>query len=175
MQITMTARHFDLTKAIREHIEESTEKIERYFDHIINVHFILSLDSNLNKVEMILHIPKNNFMSEASEKNMYLAIDEAIDKMEQQIKKIKGKWANHHKRKSLKENSQFAYANLIEKGNQRKTVKIKRIVTEPLMVNDAIEKFEEISDPYLIFKNMQTDRINVLIKIDDEHYKLLEP
>ena len=75
----------------------------------------------------------------------------------------------------MKENSQFAYANLIKKGNHEKTVKIKRIVTEPLMVNDAIEKFEEISDPYLIFKNMQTDRINVLIKKDEEHYKLLEP
>jgi hypothetical protein len=35
MQITITARHFELTKAIRDHVERSCEKLEKYFDHII--------------------------------------------------------------------------------------------------------------------------------------------
>jgi putative sigma-54 modulation protein len=74
MQITITARHFDLTKAIRDYVEESTSRLEKYFDHIINVHFVLSLDNNQNNVEMILHIPKNNLKSEATEKDMYVAI-----------------------------------------------------------------------------------------------------
>ncbi|MCD6181576.1 MAG: ribosome-associated translation inhibitor RaiA [Candidatus Cloacimonetes bacterium] len=173
MQITITARHFDLTKAIRDYVEEATSRLEKYFDHIINVHFILSLDNNQNNVEMILHIPRNNMKSEASEKDMYLAIDTALDRMETQIKKLKGRWTDHHK-KSVKESAHFVYANQIE-GEFRKTVKTKRIIAELMTVNEALDKFDELKESYLIFKNVATDRINVLVRKDKQNYKLLEP
>ncbi|MBC8385365.1 MAG: ribosome-associated translation inhibitor RaiA [Candidatus Cloacimonetes bacterium] len=174
MQITITARHFDLTNAIRDHIEDATEKLSKYFDHIINVHFILALDNNRNKAEMILNIPKSNLKSEASEKDMYLTIDDAVEKMEYQIKKLKGKWSNHQK-KNLRENSHFVYANLIEKKNPRKTIRTKRINADSMTIMEAMDMFENISDSYFIFKNIKTDRINVLVKKDEDHYKLLEP
>ena len=173
MQITITARHFDLTNAIRDHIDGSCVKLERYFDHIITAHFILSLEKNGNKVELVVHAPKHNLKCEAVEKNMYLAIDNAVDKMEQQIKKMKDKWA-HHNRKSLKENLHFVYADLIERNEGKKTVKIKRILAENLTVDDALEKFDNIDSMYLVFKNLETDKINVLVKKDSEHYKLIE-
>jgi ribosome hibernation promoting factor len=174
MQITITARHFDLTNAIRDYVEESAIKLEKYFDHIINVHFILALENGGNTAEMILHIPKNNLKCVASDKDMYVAIDAAIDKMENRVKKIKDKWTDH-KRKSLKQNSQFVYANLIEKGSRKRTVKTKRILAEEMRVHEALDRFEEIDDTYFIFKNIETDRINVLVKKDDEHFKLIEP
>jgi len=175
MQITITARHFDLTKAIRDHIEEATEKLEKYFDHIININYILSLDNSSNNVELILHIPRSNLKSNSSSNDMYLAIDDAVDKMEKQVKKLKDKWTDHQKKKSLHDSSQFVYANLIKKGQQRDTVKIKRILAESMYVKDAIDIFEESEDPYFVFKNIETDRINVLVKRDEEHYKLIEP
>lgn len=174
MEITITARHFDLTKAIRDYIEESCEKLKRYFDHIINVHFVLSLENNRNYAEMILYAPKHTMKSEATEHDMYLAIDDAIGKMESQIKKLKDKWADHQKR-SLKENTQFFYTNLIHKDEPQVTVTTKKIAAEVMSINDAITRFEENKNPYFIFKNIETDRVNVLVKKDDYHYKLLEP
>ena len=173
MQITITARHFDLTNAIRDHIDGSCVKLERYFDHIMTANFILSLEKNGNKVELIVHAPKHNLKCEAVEKDMYLAIDNAVDKMEQQVKKMKDKWADHNK-KSLKENLHFVYADLIERNEGKKVVKIKRILAENLTVDDALEKFDNIDSMYLVFRNLETDKINVLVKIDKEHYKLIE-
>ncbi|MCF7792417.1 MAG: ribosome-associated translation inhibitor RaiA [Candidatus Cloacimonetes bacterium] len=175
MQVTITARHFHLTNAIRDHIYDSVSKLERYFDNIITAHFILALENNMNRVELVMHIPKHNLKSETAEKDMYFAIDVAVDKMEQQIKKMKDKWTDHHQKRSLKESSSFVYANLIERGNDRKTIKIKRMLAENMTLNDALAKFDEINDPYLIFKNLETDRVNVLVKKDENHYKLLEP
>jgi putative sigma-54 modulation protein len=105
---------------------------------------------------------------------MYRAINSSIEKMEQQIKKLKGKWEDHHKR-NKKQEKQFVYANLIQKETPQKTVKIKRMLAEPMLVSDAIDEFEKLDQPYLIFKNIETDRINVLIKKDAEHYKLIQP
>ena len=174
MQITITARHFDLTNAIRDYIEDACKKLQKYFEQIINVHLILTLEGGRNVVEMVLHVPKSNFKSESTEQDMYLAIDEAVEKMEIQIKKLKGKWTDH-KKKSMKDNTSFVYANLIEKQQPRKRIKTKRIVAEVMSIHEAIDKFEQISDPYLIFKNGETDRINVLVKKDEDHFKLLEP
>jgi ribosome hibernation promoting factor len=174
MQITITARHFHLTNAIRDHINDSVFKLEKYFENIMTAHFVLSFENNQNKVELVMHVPKHNLKSETSEKDMYLAIDNAVDKMEQQVKKMKDKWSDHHK-KSLKESSHFVYANLIEKRNDKKTVKIKRILAEDMTVREALDRFDEINKPYLIFKNEETDRVNVLVKKDKDHYKLIEP
>ncbi|MBN1949031.1 MAG: ribosome-associated translation inhibitor RaiA [Candidatus Cloacimonetes bacterium] len=174
MQITITARHFDLTKAIREHVEESVLKLKKYFDQIIHAHLILSLENNRNIVELVLHVPKNDFKCEAEAMDMYLAVDSAVEKMEQQIKKLKGKWTDYQK-KNLRDNTQYVYANLIEKQDQRKTVKIKRIMAEAMSVQEAIDKFEASEDTYYIFRNIESDRINVLVKKDEMHYKLIEP
>jgi len=87
---------------------------------------------------------------------------------------LKDKWSDHQKR-SLKENAQFVYANLIERKDTNKRVKIKRMVAEALSFEEAFERFENIKDPYFIFKNEETDRINVLVRKDEEHIKLLEP
>lgn len=174
MQITITARHFGLTNAIREYVEEASDKLTKYFDHIINVHFILSLENNRNTVEVVLHAPKHNFTGEATENDMYVAVDAAVDKIEHQIKKLKDKWSDHQKR-SLKDNAQFVYANLIERKDENKRVKIKRMVAEALSFEEAFERFDNIKDSYFIFKNEETDRINVLVRKDEDHIKLLEP
>jgi putative sigma-54 modulation protein len=174
MQITITARHFELTNAIRDYIEESSRKLIKYFDHIIHVSFVLSFENNRNIVEMNLHIPKNNMISESEDPNMYMAIDLAIERMEQQVKKLKDKWSDHQKQ-SVKDTTSFVYANLIEKKEKRSTVKIKRIAADVMTVNEAIDAFENTNSSYLIFRNEETDRVNVLVKKDDEHYKLIEP
>ncbi|HPR18207.1 MAG TPA: ribosome-associated translation inhibitor RaiA [Candidatus Cloacimonadota bacterium] len=175
MQITITARHFQLTNAIRDYVYDSVAKLEKYFDNIIVAHFILSFENNQNKVELVLHAPKHNLKSETIETDMYMSIDVAVEKMEQQIKKMKDRWTDYSNKQSLKDSSQFVYANLIEKGDGKKTVKIKRLLAEVMSVDEALDKFDTMEDDYFIFKNVETDRINVLIKKDEDHYKLLQP
>ena len=177
MQITITARHFDLTNAIRDYVENACEKLDKYFDQIINIHLTLSLEKGRNRVEMSLHASHYNLHCEAEERDMYLAVGIAIEKMEVQLKKLKDKVTDHQK-KRLKEETHFVYANLFQNqpnSQPKKMIKTKRIVAEVMTVDDAMDKFQTLKDPYLIFKNVESDRINVLVKKDDEHFKLLEP
>jgi len=175
MQITITARHFDLTKAIRDVIENSCEKLTRYFDQIVNIHITLNLENNRNVVDMTLHASKFNLQSQAKANDMYIAINEAIDSMETQIKKLKDKVTDHSK-KRLKEDPKFVYANLYDQEEKTKRViKTKRMVAETMSVSDAIDHFSEIADDYFIFKNIETDSINVIVKKDDRHFRIFEP
>ncbi len=178
MQITITARHFELTKAIRDYVETSCLKLKKYFDHIITVHATLALENSRNICELSLHAAKFSLQSESEEMDMYLSIDTALDKMEGQIKKLKDRITDHQKKALKDQFDDFSHATDIfvdAVDRKRKTIKTKRVVTEPMSVPEALEKLETSKDEYLIFKNIETDSINVLVTKDHEFYKLLEP
>lgn len=109
---------------------------------------------------------------------MYLSIDNALDKMENQIKKLKDRVTDHQKR-ALKDHfddfSRESEIHVNTESKVRKTLKTKRVVPEAMDIQEALEKIDELKDEFLIFKNVETDRINVLVKRDAEHYKLFEP
>ncbi len=178
MQITITARHFELTKAIRDYVESSCLKLKKYFDHIINIHVTLALENNRNLCEISLHAGKFGLQSTAEEMDMYLSIDNSLDKMEAQIKKLKDRVTDHQKRALKDQFDDFSRASDItvnQSDRVRKTVKTKRVVTEAMEVHEAIEKMEESKEDFLIFRNIETDRINVMVKRDNENFKLFEP
>ena len=176
MQITITARHFNLTKAIRDSIEDSCEKLSRYFDQIVNIHITLSIENSRNIVDMSLHASKFNLQANAVAMDMYMAINEAVDNMEAQIKKLKDKVTDHQK-KRIKDDPKFVYSNLYEHDVAEKTkrvVKTKRMVADTMTVNEAIDHLSGIEEDYFFFKNVETDQINIITK-KDNYYKLLEP
>ena len=70
-------------------------KLERHFDKVSNTHVILTLE-NLNHIaEATVHMSGNDIFAEASEGDMYAAIDALVDKLDRQVKKHKEKLKNH--------------------------------------------------------------------------------
>ncbi|MBM4404464.1 MAG: ribosome-associated translation inhibitor RaiA [Candidatus Cloacimonetes bacterium] len=178
MQITITARHFELTKAIRDYVETQCLKLKKYFDHIITIHITLALENSRNLCEISLHASRFSLQSQTEEMDMYLSIDNALDKMENQIKKLKDRVTDHQK-KALKEQYEgFSRATTIHtNGNAKnhRTIKTKRVVPEIMSVPEALDKMNEVQQDFIIFRNIESDSINVLVKKDDEHFKLFEP
>lgn len=178
MQITITARHFELTKAIRDYVESSCLKLKKYFDQIITIHVTLALENSRNICELSLHAGKFGLQAQAEEMDMYLSIDNALDKMEAQIKKLKDRVTDHQKRALKEQFDDFSRASDIQVNHTdrvRRTIKTKRAVTEPMDIHEAIEKMDENKEDFFIFRNIETDSINVLVKKDNENFKLFEP
>ncbi|WP_022836779.1 ribosome hibernation-promoting factor, HPF/YfiA family [Salisaeta longa] len=46
MKVQITARHVDLTDSLRTHVEQRTQKLERYYDGIVDAHVILGKDNS---------------------------------------------------------------------------------------------------------------------------------
>ena len=178
MQITITARHFELTKAIRDYVETSCLKLEKYFDNIINIHVTLGLENSRNICEIALNASRFSLQSQAEEMDMYLSIDNAMERMEGQIKRLKDRVTDHQK-KALKDHfHEFSRESDIQMNREnrvRKMVKTKRVVPEIMSVQEALEKIDGQKEEFLIFKNVESDRLNVLVKRDDQNYKLFEP
>ncbi len=99
MQINLTGHHMDITPSIRTFVNEKFERLQRHFDHITNIHVILTVEKDRHKAEATVHVNRGNLFADSEHDDMYAAIDTLIDKLDRQILKHKGK-LSHHKKKS---------------------------------------------------------------------------
>tara|TARA_B100001964_G_C14232156_1_gene600568 strand:- start:171 stop:500 length:330 start_codon:yes stop_codon:yes gene_type:complete len=97
MKINVTGRHIHITEALQLHIENKFKKIEKHFENIIDIHVILTVEKIRMEAEATLKINKGNIFANSEKKDMYMAIDELVDKLDRQLKKQKEKKISHRR------------------------------------------------------------------------------
>ncbi len=97
MQLNVTGHHIDVTPALHDYVSQKMEKLERHFDHVTNVHVILTVEKLRKKAEATFHISGGNLFADAVNEDMYAAIDALVDKLDRQVKKHKEKLKDHHR------------------------------------------------------------------------------
>ncbi|UQB42919.1 ribosome-associated translation inhibitor RaiA [Thiomicrospira microaerophila] len=98
MQINITGHHMDLTDALRDYVNEKFSKLERHFDHVTNVHVILTVEKQGQKAEATVHVSGQDLFAQNETSDMYASIDGLIDKLDRQIIKHKEKISDHHQK-----------------------------------------------------------------------------
>ncbi len=98
MQINITGHHLELTTSLKDYVEKKFEKLTRHFDHVINVHVVLTVEKLDHHAEASLQVSGNKIFAEATSDGMYAAVDSLVDKLDRQIVKHKEKLKDHHQR-----------------------------------------------------------------------------
>lgn len=96
MQLNVTGHHVEVTDSMRGYVEKKFERIGRHFDQVIDMHCVLSVEKLRQKAEATLRVSGNSIHADATEEDMYAAIDRLADKLDRRIKKHKEKRADHH-------------------------------------------------------------------------------
>jgi putative sigma-54 modulation protein len=95
MQINLTGHHVDITSSLRDYVDTKFAKLERHFDHINNVHVILTVEKLDQKAEAIVHLKGSEIHASSVNTDMYASIDTLVDKLDRQVIKYKGKITQH--------------------------------------------------------------------------------
>ena len=91
MQLSLTGHHVDITEALRNYVDEKIRRLEKHFDHVTNVHVILSVEKLDKKAEATVHVSGADIFAFAVHEDMYAAIDALESKLDRQILKHKEK------------------------------------------------------------------------------------
>jgi len=91
MQINLTGHHIDITDSLRTYVNEKFQRLERHFDHINNVHVILSVEKFRQRAETNMHLNGGEIFADSEDTDMYASIDSMVDKLDRQIIKHKEK------------------------------------------------------------------------------------
>ena len=96
MQLNLTGHHLEITPALRDYVGSKLTRLERHFDHMTDVHCILSVEKLRHKAEAKVNVSGSTLFADSVEGNMYAAIDTLVDKLDRQIKRHKEKVQAHH-------------------------------------------------------------------------------
>lgn len=104
MLFTITGKHFEITDEIREHAQQRTEKLPRYFDGINQIEVIIEGNLSDSGVEIIARGERGNvFIATESGDDTVTCIDLAVHKLERQLRRKKAKQRNNKHTTGLEE------------------------------------------------------------------------
>lgn len=95
MQINLTGRHLEVTDPLKTFVNDKFARLERHFDHINNVHVILSVEKVRQIAEATMHVNGGELFANSEASDMYAAIDLLVDKLDRQVIKHKEKLNRH--------------------------------------------------------------------------------
>lgn len=104
MQLDVTGHHVEITPALREYVTTKLDKVSRHFDLVTDAHCILTVEKLRHKAEATVNVSGGRIYADATEEDMYAAIDGLADKLDRQVRKFKEKLVDHHARDADKRN-----------------------------------------------------------------------
>ena len=159
-----------VTDAIRDYAISKIDKMEKYFENPdeVSVKVVFSIRGREQKVEITINSINFDLRSEVSHSDMYAAIDLAVDKLEQQMRKFKSKLMS-------KERVEIVYdEDIIDDDVLEDVVKRKKVYLKPMDEEEAIMQMELLGHTFFVFKDIKTEKVNVLYKRLDGAYGVIE-
>jgi putative sigma-54 modulation protein len=179
MRLQVKGRNVEISDSIRSYAEQKLGKLER-------------LVKDPTRIEVELHVEKNpsisnNHVAEAtiftkgpvlrareSSADMKASIDQLVDKLERQVKRYKEKRRRgrpaHGNAQPVEEVPLIPADSEVEP----MIVKTKQFAIKPMTPEEAVLQLELIGHDFFVFKNAETDEVNVVYRRRDGNYGLIE-
>lgn len=193
--ITLTGRHLQVTEPMKDYAMEKVSKIERFTDRIIDVNIIMDIQRFEHRAEIILKIGNLKIVGSGNSDNMYVSIDQAVQRITEQLLKYKSKLQDYHakglpdiemnvnvvrpaRQDVVEVNEEIEdenYRRLESKYRPHSIVKQEKRPLKILNWEEAIMKMELSNDVFLVFVNEQDRKLNIIYRRDNGDYGIIEP
>jgi putative sigma-54 modulation protein len=183
--VEVVARNMRLTDNTREYVEKKAAKMDRYLQEIDDVRVELShakaaRNATDRQVAQIT-VRGKGFLLRTEERadDLHAAFDAALDKMQRQIDRYKGK--HHHGRGDGRSAAEVVEQDEMpvdeETGELLPLIaRRKKFVILPMTEDEAVEQMRLLGhDNFFIFFNAERNSIQVLYKRRNGTYGLIEP
>jgi putative sigma-54 modulation protein len=201
MRLELTARHITITPAIRKLVDERLQHTLRFLnDSAVSAQVVLTKEKTRYHADVTLHARGEHFMhGAATGRDLPTALSAAVDKIDRQGQRLKGKWRDH-KRRGISGAKALADAAPAERGakqlgsaraasdesrrgggsgdrdaQQVRVIRARRYEVKPMSVDEAALRVGAGTEAFLVFRNDTTDAVNVLFRRPDGNLGLIEP
>jgi putative sigma-54 modulation protein len=172
MKISVTFRNGEGENWQKIYAEERIQKLKKYLDMPAETHIILSTEKFRNFAEINLSANGWNVNAKEEAKDMHLAVDGCIDKIEKQLKKQKEK-TREHKPRSIR-HSEAKVTEDEEESSVNKIVETRKIVLKPMSHDEAVMEMEASKANFIIYRDSSSENVSLVYRLDDGNYALIE-
>lgn len=173
MNLVISGKNLDITEGLRSAVEEKIAKLERYFNESTEVHVTLSTEKNRQKIEITIPMKGSIIRAEEVSSDMYVSIDLVEEVIERQLRKYKNKLID--KAQNAAHLNQAFIEEDIEDDEEINIIRSKKFAMKPMDPEEACVQMELLGHSFFVFRNSETDEVNVVYKRKGNTYGLIEP
>jgi putative sigma-54 modulation protein len=178
MKVDITGRHIEITEPIRKFATDRIERIRGIADDVMEAHFVLTVEKHQRHIAEANIKTRHDFHhGEEVSTDMYTSIAAVLEKIEKQILRSKGKSLSR-KRRSANGGVVASSAAEVEEAIGEKIpriIRIHEVSAKPLRIDDAALEVDSSESGFLVFRNAETLRLNVVYKRKDGNIGWIEP
>ena len=173
MKISVRGKNIEITEAIEAKISEKLSKLDKYFIVSDNVEakVLCRVYPYGQKLEVTIPTEYVLLRAEVVDSDLYTAMDLVVDKLEGQIRKYKTRLS----RKSKDNKLAFNLSSIEDvETDDDVLVKVKSITPKPMDMEEAIMQMELIGHSFFVYRDAESDSINIVYRRNDGDYGLIE-
>ena len=162
MKFIISGKNIEVTEGLKTAVQDKLGKLERYFTPETEVHVTLSVEKERQKIEVTIPVKGNIIRSEQVSSDMYVSIDLVEEVIERQLRKYKTKIINKQQGGGNFQKA-FVEDDFME-DEEVKIIRTKRFGMKPMYPEDACVQMELLGHNFFVFRNAETDEVNVVYK-----------
>ena len=182
MQLQVKGKNVEVSPAIRTYAEEKLGKLSRQLSDPAEVELELAVEKNpsiaaSHVAEATIRTKGPTLRARESSADMKASIDQLVDKLERQVKRYREKRREEprrHARANGNAEPGIPVQQLDDEGRPW-IVKTKQFPVKAMSPDEAVLQLELVGHDFFVFRNAESDEVNVVYRRRAGDYGLIEP
>ena len=175
MNFSFVGKPTVVSQALKETTTDKLSKLSKFLPEGTDITVTYKVTKLENKIDVTFNAFKRTMRAESKAQDMYSAIDDVTEILEKQLRRLKSRLND----KSKKGRGEESYVYEQEDTSVYETpiiIRRKSFLVEPLEIEDAIMQMELSGHKFYLFRDIDTNEVNVVYKTKiDNNYGLIEP
>ena len=173
MNYIISGKNIDVTEGLKNAVYDKLSKLEKYFAEDAVAQVTFSVEKDRQKIEVTIPMKGHIIRAEQVSDDMYVSIDLVLEVIERQV--------NRHKKKLIDKEQNAAYLqnSFVEEetdeDDEIKIVRCKKFAVKPMYPEDTCIQMDLLGHNFYVFRNAETEEVNVVYKRKGNTYGLIEP
>lgn len=181
MNIEISGRNYDATEKIKKLIKSKLDKLEKYFDDVIEVRCVLKVEKKNHICELHIHGKHQDVDSTQKADTMDEAVQSAIEHVKRQAQKNRAKIKDHRKGRTpaAAPVTKDWKVRVLDPENLRKDdskpriIKTSKLPIRPMTIEQAAITLDGSKNEFIVFRDLDTEQITVIYKRKDNNFGMI--
>jgi len=173
MNYRISGKNIEVTEGLRTAVQDKLNKLEKYFTDETEIQVTFSVEKDRQKIEVTIPVKGSVIRAEQVSDDMYVSIDLVEEVIERQVNRYKKKLVDQQ------QNAAFFQKEFLEDDEaddeEIRIIRSKKFAVKPMDAEEACIQMELLGHNFFVFRNAETDEVNVVYKRKGNTYGLIEP
>ena len=173
MNYMISGKNIDVTEGLKQAVYDKLGRLEKFFNEDTNAQVTFSVEKERQKIEGTVPMKGQIIRAGQVSDDMYVSIDMVVEIIERQVTRYKKRIIDQEQDAAFFQNQFLEEEDDID--DDISIIRSKRFAVKPMYPEDACVQMELLGHSFYVFRNAETDEVNVVYKRKGNTYGLIEP